>query len=480
MCVAFSTTYYQYSYQVNKLNNVTSESNRKIFAPNWTYSLANKGVNNGISYPNAYNVLREVGAVTINAQPIVDNYQVWPSNDEDEKVEALKTRLISDGQLGIPNNQNISSPSNLISNNFSLSDVKAKLNDGYVLVASSKGFFNSDFVNGKCIAYRCYQGGTSSYSHSLTIVGYDNYLEYDVNGNGTIESCEKGAFKVANSWGTSFYQNGLYSEDGFFWVMYDALNLNSTNTYNLWESAYSTTRYPAFCLTLSPGANNVFRYIEVGHKDVKLIGELDINVHNKFNFDLHANVNTTGHIGSYGLNNPLVHPYTGANPKEAPFNGIILFDFTDKITQCIGENTDYYNGYYYNILLANFSISDYSNSLSFRLLDSEGNIVSDYVELTNPNIAPALSHYIDFDIGDVNYDGALNSSDVTLILQHCAISRFSVLQKELGDFNGDGTVSASDAIALNAYLAGNGQNAFSELELQSILIQYGSYEEVSL
>ena len=40
----------------------------------------------------------------------------------------------------------------------------------------------------------------------------------DVNGNGKVETAEKGAFKVANSWGTNRHN------DGFLWVSYDALN----------------------------------------------------------------------------------------------------------------------------------------------------------------------------------------------------------------------------------------------------------------
>jgi len=54
----------------------------------------------------------------------------------------------------------------------------------------------------------------------MTIVGYDDNITYDLNGDGYIQDYEKGAFKLANSWGTS-YENG---NDGYIWVMYDALN----------------------------------------------------------------------------------------------------------------------------------------------------------------------------------------------------------------------------------------------------------------
>lgn len=66
--------------------------------------------------------------------------------------------------------------------------------------------------------------------------------------------------------------------------MYDALNLTSTNTENNWESSYTTTRYPAFSKSLVENDNNIFYYIEVGHKDVKLIGEIKITTPKKIQF----------------------------------------------------------------------------------------------------------------------------------------------------------------------------------------------------
>ena len=74
--------------------------------------------------------------------------------------------------------------------------------------------FNSKMVNGECIAYRCTQNSMGS--HAVTIVGYDDNKYCDVNGNGIIEECEKGAFNVANSWGTTYDAYGIQSTTGLF------------------------------------------------------------------------------------------------------------------------------------------------------------------------------------------------------------------------------------------------------------------------
>lgn len=57
--------------------------------------------------------------------------------------------------------------------------------------------------------------------HQMTIVGYDDDIFVDINANGKIEDSERGAFKIANSWGKS------YGNDGFIWVAYDSLNKES-------------------------------------------------------------------------------------------------------------------------------------------------------------------------------------------------------------------------------------------------------------
>ncbi len=61
----------------------------------------------------------------------------------------------------------------------------------------------------------------SSSGHRMTIVGYDDSIYFDHNGDGVIQESEKGAFKIVNSWGTS------YENNGFCWVSYDALNYES-------------------------------------------------------------------------------------------------------------------------------------------------------------------------------------------------------------------------------------------------------------
>lgn len=77
------------------------------------------------------------------------------------------------------------------------------------------------------------------------VVGYDDNKSYDVNRNGIIEECEKGAFKIANSWGEDF------GSGGYAWVLYDALNKETTIPGN-WEGSLPGERVSAFVLLEQP------------------------------------------------------------------------------------------------------------------------------------------------------------------------------------------------------------------------------------
>ena len=54
--------------------------------------------------------------------------------------------------------------------------------------------------------------------HGVVIVGYNDNIWTDINGNNKVDSGEMGAFKIANSWGT---WNG---NNGYYWIAYDAMN----------------------------------------------------------------------------------------------------------------------------------------------------------------------------------------------------------------------------------------------------------------
>ena len=380
-CASYATTYYQYTYEVNKLNHVNSESDRVIYSPKWTYNFANNGYNSGTTLTNNYKVLMSLGCLKNNDFPYTGNssdYIEWASGLEDEKIEALQTRITKINKYEIPVNSNISSPSST-----ALQGLKNVLNEGKIVVTSTRCYFNSKIVNNNCIAYRCTQNLLGN--HALTIVGYDDNICCDVNENGIIEECEKGAFKVANSWGTQFNQYGISSNDGYFWVLYDSLNEFSTNTINNWEEKLNGTRYAIFSTS---GNNNTFYTIEVDHINVNLIGEVKINTNDRESFKLfYGKYYGSDPVNWNSISLRIVDPFDGTGAPNIQYTGCILFDY-DSVVKYLPSIE---MGYKWLV-----SIIDTLNDTSdrFRLMDNKGNKITSFKSLSNMSNRFAAYHQL--------------------------------------------------------------------------------------
>lgn len=430
-CVAFATTYYQYSYEVNKLNNVTNVSDRVIYSPKWTYNLINNGKNLGLNPIDAYSTLETLGSLKNSDFPYTDNFKEWPSQLQNEKIEALETRVENTSKYDIPLDntiQNVNDPY--------LNIVKQMLNNGKVLTVVSHNRWNSVVQNGESLAFRCYQGG----SHMLTVVGYDDNKSYDVNGNGIIEDCEKGAFKIANSWGTSFVSSGISSNTGYFWVMYDALNKVSANNVNNWEAKYSGTRSPAF--NKLPDCENAFFTIDVAHKNVNFVGRLSVNTSDRETLTLKINRGTStlwSHNNAY-----TIFPYVSSDSGGYAYNGDIFFDY-DNLASPISR---YCNGYNWFTYLSGTTIGD---DYEFNVLDNLGNEIGTDKQLIKFDEDKCAYAYQNISLkkGDVNYDGAITTADVDYIVQYILqVNDLSNVQYYLADYNNDGSANSADVIAM--------------------------------
>jgi C1A family cysteine protease/PKD repeat protein len=227
-CASWATTYYQYSYEVNLALGRDAKGtdglgvNTNIFSPKWTYNMINGGTDAGSYFSANYNVLLYNGATTWALFPYDTNYLQWCTNPQAWR-QALNYRATSYGTLY---NSNVDTL---------LSDIKAQLANGHVLVIGT--YVNSwvakttqndpnttddDAYVGQYIA--SYMKNTNQGGHGMTIVGYNNALWTDLNGNGVVESAEKGAFKIANSWGTGDWNKG------YRWVAYDSLRSTTADT----------------------------------------------------------------------------------------------------------------------------------------------------------------------------------------------------------------------------------------------------------
>ena len=437
-CTAWASTYYQYSYEVNKLNNVTSAADRVVYSPKWTYNNINNGEDKGSSYTNAYRLLKNQGALTQTQFPYptsTSNYDIHElptyANAVNDMRNALSTRLVS------YSTNSISGSGTAITSNTDsdLTAIKFILSSKKVLTFSTWNDFNYKYGTGSWsntkLVYRCYDSNGGS--HAMTLVGYDDNVTCDINGNGVIEAGEKGAFKVINSWGLT---NTGANNNGIIWIMYDALNGISANSIN--ENSFSYSRKPA----MGTGSNNVFNVITVGHKDVAFAAEVSFSTdyRNQVKIELGRGTSKDNFTTQIAYDS-----FAGNKSLSVPYDGTMVFDFGDLVESM----SDIHENYYWKISLCD--TTNDKNRLTYKgmkITDNKGNIINSFSNnsriIDGKSFAPMAR--INIEKGDLNFDRAFDYDDVDVLGNYVVGSKkdISYLQMYLGDMNNDGSIASND------------------------------------
>ncbi|NLB62259.1 MAG: hypothetical protein GX802_07600, partial [Clostridiales bacterium] len=424
-CVAYSIAYTQFSYEVNRMLDREVNGTNTYYSPMFVYNTFRKDTTGegGMNYDTVYKFLQNHGNLLwcdFNPESVTFNTLPSMSSSSKQKLrEALNIRISSDYHSTYISSQ-ITQPQSA-----SLNSVKSLLNQGRILHVNSNFNANAGGVNDS-VLYRCM---TTNTGHSLIVVGYDDTFKYDVNGDGIFENAEIGAFKILNSWGP------LAGDNGYYWVMYDALNEVSAISGN-WESTLEGKRISAFTSYIPNW--NLFTWIDVEEKDVCVIGELTCTA--SYQDESIVSIKIDPNISSYTMYNRI-----GPHAQRAL---VMMFDY-DTVTDVKSHITD---GMYHGVYIEDISAGGPIYSIRWRVVDSLG------VPLSNTVIIPNTDNYRNsyisscaFPKGDVNYDGVLNTGDASTILQYVNQSiSFSRLQLFLGDYNHDGVVNTGDAFAIMA------------------------------
>lgn len=442
-CVSWATAYYQFTYEANKYNNiVTTEGN--AYSPAFMFNMLNRGGNNGSNNIAAYRVLKNQGCLKMSENPYnINNHSYSWSNNVDALISALDTRVTYTNLI------NISTLNDKITycNDSQLREVKQLLSSGKIInveVYATSSLSNWEFRT-------IYSGGNSGDiaavwateepdfddGHSMTIVGYDNNITCDINGDGLISACERGAFKVANSWGDD------WANDGYIWVMYDALNKVSATNLSV------NNRISIFDRTTN--SSNNFYSIEVGNYPVNLVGLLNVNLNNRYGLSINIQKDNTQ-----------ANVLQNTSSNYATFNGTIVFDYLNMDDDII-ENLDSTWG----ITIKNGTNSNMANPFSFKIVDNlyspteavnstinkQLHLVKDFGVIASslsPNTSDRELFQLDLQLGDIDYNGVITSNDAALMQNYSvALVELSNLQLQLADVNRDGIVDIADVIIIN-------------------------------
>ncbi len=261
-CVPFASTYYMMSHEVClTLGCNNKNSNTHIYSPKWTYNLINGGVDNGSYFSDAFAALERHGAVSIADLPYDADYKSWDMNSLHWK-NAINMRMK-------PNSYSV------INTDAGMANVKQILSNGHVLIfgtyinswvyttVKARAGVNSPFA-GQSVATHL-NGKVAG--HAMTIVGYDDDIWTDINGNGVVESQELGAYKIANSFGNS------WKNQGYAWAAYDAFRATSTvPNFSVASRVQVTQNANAFYSTYVPYTPTLLAEVKMSHAMRSQIG----------------------------------------------------------------------------------------------------------------------------------------------------------------------------------------------------------------
>ncbi len=206
-CVGWSTGYYLRTYQQakdigwNVINEFGDGIPNHIFSPSFIYNQINNDSNNGASIEAAADLIKTIGAATIDRFPYRPGD--YTSKPDSSTLQSAYEHRILDWKVLYSGND----PDAHI-----IQIIKEYLNTGDLVIAGNRvgfEFYEPMEVNGTTIIT------TDRYplsNHSFVIVGYDDDLT-------TPEG--KGAFKLINSWGSQ------WGDQGYAYITYEAFTANA-------------------------------------------------------------------------------------------------------------------------------------------------------------------------------------------------------------------------------------------------------------
>jgi hypothetical protein len=214
---------YCFTYEIDLLRGVSAQTEDNQYPYGFTYDFLNQGsVNVGSDINQGWQIIRLTGIPNITDFGSISggsDCTQWMSG-YDKYYRAMFNRTSgTDGWFSI----NLIPDSGMTKMKRWLFDHGNNSPNGGCLCFSMKsnGWHLTKLSRGPDSGMAVITSMGTSAGHSMTIVGYNDSVYYDIDGNGTISDNEFGGVITVNSWGTSFGNNGKV------YVMYDVLRRTS-------------------------------------------------------------------------------------------------------------------------------------------------------------------------------------------------------------------------------------------------------------
>ncbi len=257
-CVAFASGYYYKTFQEFKEKNFDLTDNKNICSPAFVYNQINSGNDDG-SFPlDALRLLRTSGCASLSDMPYNPN-DITTLPSKEQMMKALPNKSDDLFFFYHRGNNPTSGKRTIPLTDTEINAMKGHLNNGDIFVISIPSFYNLYDVSGNFYDLPNNFNDPQTGGHALVVCGYDDSV-----GNG------KGGFRIKNSWGTDWAENGLaylsynfmrnYSAEAMF--MTDRINYTPKTVADIDINNIPRTHLKMFFLG-NEGKSPVFDFLSV-------------------------------------------------------------------------------------------------------------------------------------------------------------------------------------------------------------------------
>lgn len=218
-CNQASSIGYLLTYELNRKRELDGEFPENQYSPSYAWNFLNGGnPSTGVSYFDTWEIIKSNGCPNIVDFPYTNASEVW-MNGYDKYYRAMKNKVVKNWSISVATPDGLRVLKTFLFNHNDSFRFGGLAN---IQIASSGMFLDrlpADSYDGGASFIRTF--GTNV-GHALTVVGYNDQVKYDYNGDGLytnnmdlnddgvvdMADWEVGALVVVNSWGKNWGDRG--------------------------------------------------------------------------------------------------------------------------------------------------------------------------------------------------------------------------------------------------------------------------------